>query len=58
MGTRTFSTHFQFSEHLGLGVEFAEKWFGGWQFSHYSNAEIEKPNDGIDLHQIVVGARF
>ena len=58
LGAKAFSTHFQFSEHLGLGVEFAEKWFAGWQFSHYSNAQIEKPNDGIELHQVVVGAHF
>jgi len=58
LGTKAFSTHFQFSEHLGLGVEFAENWFGGWQFSHYSNADIEKPNDGIEFHQIVVSAHF
>ncbi len=23
-----------------------------------TNADIEKPNDGIDLHQIVIGAHF
>jgi lipid A 3-O-deacylase len=58
LGSKDFSTSFQFSEHLGLGLEFAERWFAGLQYSHYSNADIEKPNDGLDLHQIVIGMHF
>lgn len=58
LGTKTFSTHFQFSQHLGLGIDFDGRGFAGYQYSHYSNAEIEKPNDGIDLHQAVVGMHF
>ncbi|NMG66865.1 hypothetical protein GPA19_18150 [Azoarcus indigens] len=58
LGAKEFSTHFQFSEHLGAGLEFAKRWYAGYQFSHYSNADIELPNDGIDLHQIMVGLRF
>jgi opacity protein-like surface antigen len=58
LGGKDFSTRFQFSQHLGLGVEFAKWGFAGLQYSHYSNANIEKPNDGIDLHQVVVGAYF
>lgn len=58
LGEKQFSTHFQFSEHVGLGVEFSERWFAGWQYSHYSNADIDKPNDGIDLNHLVVGMYF
>jgi len=58
LGDKEFSTHFQFSEHLGAGLEFAKRWYAGYQFSHYSNADIELPNNGIDLHQIMVGLRF
>ena len=58
LGGKDFSTRFQFSQHLGLGVEFARRGYAGLQYSHYSNADIEKPNDGIDLHQIVLGAYF
>lgn len=57
-GGKNFSTRFQFSEHVGLGLEFANGVAAGWLYSHYSNADIELPNDGIDLHQIVIGARF
>lgn len=58
LGNKRFSTHFQFSQHLGLGLRFAESGFAGYQYSHYSNAKIDEPNDGIDLHQIVVGVGF
>ena len=58
LGGKDFSTRFQFSQHLGLGVELARRGYAGLQYSHYSNADIEKPNDGIDLHQIVLGAYF
>lgn len=58
LGGKDFSSHLQFSEHLGLGVELPYGLSAGWQFSHYSNADIKLPNDGIDLHQIVIGARF
>lgn len=58
LGDKAFSTAFQFSEHVGAGIEFAERWYVGWQFSHYSNAGIKRPNNGLDLHQIMLGMRF
>lgn len=58
LGKKQLSTHFQFSEHLGLGLAFTGGWFAGWRFSHYSNAGMKSPNDGIDQHQLVVGIRF
>jgi opacity protein-like surface antigen len=58
LGGKEFSTHFQFSQHLAAGVEWAGRWFGGVQASHYSNADIEKPNAGINFYQIVIGAQF
>lgn len=58
LGPKVFSTTFQFSQHAGLGVEFAGRYSMGWRYSHYSNGDIEMPNDGIDLHQFVIGARF
>lgn len=58
LGNRGFSTRYQFSEHIGLGLEFADRWYAGWRFSHYSNGGAKKPNDGIDLHQLLIGFRF
>lgn len=58
LGSKEFSTNFQFSEHVGLGLELGDRFSVGWRFSHYSNGDIEMPNDGIDLHQFVIGASF
>lgn len=58
LGGKDFSTRLQFSEHLGLGVELPHGLSAGWLYSHYSNADIKLPNDGVDFHQIVIGARF
>ena len=58
LGSKVFSTAFQFSEHVGLGVELAGRYSLGWRYSHYSNGDIKSPNDGIDLHQLLIGARF
>ncbi|THF64594.1 acyloxyacyl hydrolase [Pseudothauera nasutitermitis] len=58
LGHRDISSHFQFSQHLGLGLEFTGGWDLGLQYSHYSNADIKKPNDGLDLYQILLGKRF
>lgn len=58
LGAKEFSTAFQFSQHVGLGLQFADRLSAGWRYSHYSNGDIRNPNDGIDLHQFVIGARF
>ncbi|MGE5387108.1 MAG: acyloxyacyl hydrolase [Betaproteobacteria bacterium] len=58
LGHKDFSTRYQFSEHLGLGVEFAERWSIGWRYSHYSNGGAKKPNDGLDFNQLLIGFRF
>lgn len=58
LGPRSLSTRFQFTEWIGLGVAIGEHLTVGWRYSHYSNANIKKPNDGIDVQQIVVGVRF
>lgn len=58
LGPRSLSTRFQFTEWIGFGLEIDEHFSLGVRFSHHSNANIKKPNDGIDMQQIVVGARF
>jgi len=55
---RNIATAFQFSEHLGLGIRWRERMSLGWRYSHYSNAGMGKPNDGIDMHSLVLGVRF
>lgn len=58
LGSKEFSTAFQFSQHVGLGLEIGPMFTVGWRYSHYSNGDIEMPNNGIDLHQLVVGLRL
>ena len=58
LGDKELSTHFQFTEYIGAGVEFKQNWYAGLQYIHISNADIKKPNDGLDLYQFVLGFRF
>ncbi|HLW05569.1 MAG TPA: acyloxyacyl hydrolase [Azoarcus sp.] len=58
LGPRSFSTRFQFTEWIGAGLELAEHVTLGVRFAHYSNANIKKPNDGLDMQQVVLGIRF
>jgi opacity protein-like surface antigen len=58
--SRPFSTHLQFGTHLGLGVRFGDKgqFDLAYRFQHVSNAGIDKPNPGIDLHLIRLQIRL
>ena len=60
IGDKRFSTMFQFGDHVGLGYRFGVKgaWEVGYRFQHLSNADIKKPNDGIDFHQLRVQYHF
>jgi hypothetical protein len=54
LGDKRFSTRFQFGDHVGAGVRFGPKgqYDLGYRFQHLSNADIKKPNNGIEFHQI------
>mgnify|MGYP005748507657 CR=1 FL=1 len=58
LGPRSLSTRFQLTEWVGLGLAVGDHLTIGWRYSHYSNANIKKPNDGVDIQQLVVGVRF
>jgi lipid A 3-O-deacylase len=45
---RGLSTHFQFEDQLGIGWQW-DRHELGLVYMHYSNAGIEKPNQGIDM---------
>lgn len=64
LGSKDFSTRFQFGELIGVGVAWGgntgaanETWVG-LRFTHYSNAGIKKPNPGLEALQLVIGHRF
>jgi len=60
IGDRRFSTLFQFGDHLGLGYRFGTKgaYELGYRYQHLSNADIKKPNNGIDFHQVRLQYHF
>ena len=60
LGDKRFSTSFQFGNHIGAGVRFGPKgrYDLGYRFQHLSNADIKRPNSGINFHQIRFLYRF
>lgn len=57
---RVFSTNFQFGDHIGAGFRFGEKaeYDIGYRYQHLSNASIDRPNPGINFHQIRLQYHF
>jgi lipid A 3-O-deacylase len=55
---RTLSTQLQFGSHLGVGVSLSSSSRLGLRYSHYSNASIKRPNDGLDVFQITYTHAF
>ena len=51
---RSFSTRFQFGDHVGVGMRFGprSRYDVGLRLQHLSNGGIRKPNPGIDFLQL------
>ena len=60
LGSKRFSTSFQFGDHIGVGVRlgFKGRYDLGYRFQHLSNGGIKDPNNGINFHQIRLQYRF
>jgi lipid A 3-O-deacylase len=58
LGPRNLSTGFQFGDHIGLGYRLSPSSLVGWRYSHYSNASIKTPNQGLDIFQITLRSAF
>ncbi|MCE2998361.1 MAG: acyloxyacyl hydrolase [Betaproteobacteria bacterium] len=54
LGAKRLSTRFQFGDHAGFGYRFGAKeaFELGYRYQHLSNADIKRPNDGLDFHQL------
>ena len=54
LGDKRFGTAFQFGEHLGFGYRFGAHgaYDLSYRYQHLSNADIKRPNDGINFHQL------
>lgn len=55
---RNFGSAFQFGNHIGVGVLIAQSHQVGLRFSHFSNARIKEPNDGLDVVQLTYSYRY
>lgn len=60
LGNRNFSTKFQFEDRISLSWQFSKSSdvrldFG---YTHYSNADIKRPNDGLDFYWLSVVQPF
>ena len=58
LGPRKLSTGFQFGDHVGFGYRISEQTLIGLRYSHYSNASIKKPNNGLDTFQFTIASGF
>ncbi|CAZ87020.1 Lipid A deacylase PagL [Thiomonas arsenitoxydans] len=59
LGAKRISTAYQFGDSIGLLHRFAgTPWTLGARLTHYSNADIKRPNPGQDYVQLRVGYSF
>ena len=56
----SLSTGFQFTEIAGVGLMFGQRgqYQLGYRFQHISNAEIKRPNPGVNFHEVYVQYNF
>ncbi len=54
---KELSTHFQFEDRIGFGYE-TKSYRVGLSYFHYSNADIDEPNNGMDMIMFTFTYRF
>jgi hypothetical protein len=56
----TLSTAFQFADMVGIGAQFGarQQYQAGFRFQHLSNADIKRPNPGINFSQLYLQYNF
>ena len=57
---RAFGSSFQFGDHVGIGVRFGSRhqYDLSLRYQHVSNADLKKPNNGIDFTQLRLQYHF
>ncbi|MGZ0654263.1 acyloxyacyl hydrolase [Coraliomargarita sp. W4R53] len=50
--------HFQFTSSIGFNWEFDDAWAMAYRFQHTSNADLDSPNPGLDMHTISIAYTF
>lgn len=59
LGSKQISTAYQFGDSIGLLHRFSgTPWTLGARFTHYSNADIKRPNPGQDYFQVRVAYSY
>jgi len=53
-----FGESFQFTSHIGIGLEAGRHWSVEYRLEHMSNANIAESNPGLNLHTITVSFKF
>jgi hypothetical protein len=49
---------FQFTTHIGLNWDFAERFRVGYRYQHTSNAGLDKSNPGLNMHVLALSYLF
>jgi lipid A 3-O-deacylase len=52
-GDQKFGSAFNFEDRLGAGLKFGDTQRVALRVTHYSNAGIKEPNDGIESYALV-----
>lgn len=55
---KRISTAFQFGDHIGVGFQLTPASRIGLRYSHFSNANIKRPNPGLDVVQFTYVQSF
>jgi len=57
---RSFSTRFQYGDHIAAGVRFGPRWRyeAGLRLQHLSNGGLAEPNPGINFAELRLAYRF
>lgn len=50
--------NFHFTSSLGFNWDINEEWAIGYRFQHTSNADLDNPNPGLDMHTLNVAYTF
>ncbi len=57
-GPRDLGGEFQFTSGIGLNWQTCENWTLGYRFQHTSNADLNEPNPGLEMHTISLSRAF
>jgi hypothetical protein len=55
---KKFGMHFQFKESVGFGYRFTDNFEATLKYNHYSNANLDDDNAGLDFFGIKVAYKF